>query len=180
MYTAMKQVTLTWLRPREELYELWIGFLLEPGVPLGVWTPLPELMEEVRDLFIMASSASEVIPLFRLPGLEEGRESIWTYICYSHTILHVVLWVSTAVSKTQRQRFNSLRDKLWGCSIGQKRLKSRVCTSTAVITPRANEKGLQTWIIVQFTECMKQVLRGTLSFNWNVWNWALLDRWRRQ
>lgn len=51
-----------------------MGFLLVPGVPLGAWTPLPELMEEVRDLFIMASSATEAIPLFRLPGLEEGKE----------------------------------------------------------------------------------------------------------
>lgn len=40
-----------------------------PGVPLGAWTPLPELMEDVRDLFMMDSSVSEVIPLFRLPGL---------------------------------------------------------------------------------------------------------------
>lgn len=44
-----------------------------PGVPLGAWTPLPELMEEVRDLFMIDSSASEVIPLFRLPGLEEEK-----------------------------------------------------------------------------------------------------------
>lgn len=57
-----------------------MGFLLVPGVPLGEWTPLPELMEEVRDLFMMESSASEVIPLFRVPGLKEGRERIYTYI----------------------------------------------------------------------------------------------------
>lgn len=57
-----------------------MGFLLVPGVPLGEWTPLPELMEEVRDLFMMESSASEVIPLFRVPGLKEGRERISTYI----------------------------------------------------------------------------------------------------
>lgn len=45
-----------------------MGFLLVPEVPLGEWITLLELMDEVRDLFMMDSSASEVIPLFRLPG----------------------------------------------------------------------------------------------------------------
>lgn len=35
--------------------------------------PLPELMEEVRDLFIVDSSNCEGDPVFRLPGLEEWR-----------------------------------------------------------------------------------------------------------
>lgn len=70
-----------------------------PGVPLGAWTPLPELMEEVRDLFMMDSSASEVIPLFRLPGLEEGRESITTLYfkrCYG---LHSIEYTQTVKLK---------------------------------------------------------------------------------
>lgn len=50
-----------------------MGFLPVPGVPLGAWAPLPELIEDVRDLFMMDSSISEAIPLFRLPGLDEGR-----------------------------------------------------------------------------------------------------------
>lgn len=45
-----------------------------PGVPLGAWNPVPELIDDVRDLFIMDSSISEVIPLFRLPGLGQGRK----------------------------------------------------------------------------------------------------------
>jgi len=57
-----------------------MGFLLVPGVPLRAWTPLPELMEDVRDLFMMESSASEVIPLFIFPGLEEGNERMATLI----------------------------------------------------------------------------------------------------
>lgn len=48
-----------------------MGFRVVPGVPLGAWNPVPELIEDVRDLFIMDSSISEVIPLFRLPGLEQ-------------------------------------------------------------------------------------------------------------
>lgn len=40
-----------------------------PELPLEVWTPLPELMDEVRDRFMVVSSATEVIPLFKLPGL---------------------------------------------------------------------------------------------------------------
>lgn len=51
-----------------------MGFRVVPGVPLGAWNPVPELIDDVRDLFIMESSVSEVIPLFRLPGLEQGRE----------------------------------------------------------------------------------------------------------
>lgn len=61
-----------------------------PGVPLGAWTPLPELMEEVRDLFMMDSSAMEVIPLFRLPGLEEGKEKHFHFgqlHCTSHSAM---------------------------------------------------------------------------------------------
>lgn len=50
-----------------------MGFRVVPGVPLGDWNPVPELIEDVRDLFIMDSSISEVIPLFRLPGLEQVR-----------------------------------------------------------------------------------------------------------
>lgn len=45
-------------------------------VPLGAWTPLPELMEEVRDLFMMDSSASDAIPLFRLPGLGTSCDGV--------------------------------------------------------------------------------------------------------
>lgn len=62
-----------------------MGFLPVPGVPLGAWAPLPELIEDVRDLFMMDSSISEAIPLFRLPGLDEGRkkESIFTYVSHS-------------------------------------------------------------------------------------------------
>lgn len=71
----------TWLRPNVELYELWMGFRVVPGVPLGAWNPVPELIEEVRDLFIMESSISEVVPLFRVPGLEQQRK-----------ILHVETW----------------------------------------------------------------------------------------
>lgn len=52
-----------------------MGFRVVPGVPLGAWNPVPELIEDVRDLFIMESSISEVVPLFRLPGLEQGRKS---------------------------------------------------------------------------------------------------------
>lgn len=48
-----------------------MGFLVVPGVLLATWTPLPELMEDVRDLFMMDSSTNEVIPLLRLPGLTE-------------------------------------------------------------------------------------------------------------
>lgn len=47
-----------------------------PGVPLGAWTPLPELMDEVRDLFMMDSSATDVIPLFRLPGLGTSCDGV--------------------------------------------------------------------------------------------------------
>lgn len=47
-----------------------------PGVPLGAWTPLAELMEEVRDLFMMDSSAIEVIPLFRFPGLGTSCDGV--------------------------------------------------------------------------------------------------------
>lgn len=50
-----------------------MGFLVLPGVPLGAWAPLAELMEDVRDLFMIDSSNNEVIPLFRLPGLENGK-----------------------------------------------------------------------------------------------------------
>lgn len=53
-----------------------MAFLLVPGVPLGAWTPLPELMEEVRDLFMMDSSATEAIPLFRLPGLGTSCDGV--------------------------------------------------------------------------------------------------------
>lgn len=63
-----------------------MGFLPVPGVPLGAWAPLPELIEDVRDLFMMDSSISEAIPLFRLPGLDEGRrkkKSIFTYVSHS-------------------------------------------------------------------------------------------------
>lgn len=51
-----------------------MGFRVVPGVPLGGWNPVPELIDDVRDLFIMDSSISEVIPLFRLPGLEQGKK----------------------------------------------------------------------------------------------------------
>lgn len=51
-----------------------MGFRVVPGVPLGAWNPVPELIDDVRDLFIMDSSISEVIPLFRLPGLGQGRK----------------------------------------------------------------------------------------------------------
>ena len=47
-----------------------------PWVPLGEWTPLPELMEDVRDLFMVDSSISDIMPLFRFPGLDEGKESV--------------------------------------------------------------------------------------------------------
>lgn len=93
----------TWLKPTEELWELWIGFLLVPGVSLVVWTPLPELMEEVRDLFMKDSSASEVIPLFRLPGLGEERKHINLYL-NSHPALDTGLWDSIVFGTTQRQK----------------------------------------------------------------------------
>ena len=51
-----------------------MGFRVVPGVPLVALNPVPELIEEVRDLFMMDSSISEVIPLFRLPGLRKGRK----------------------------------------------------------------------------------------------------------
>lgn len=51
-----------------------MGFRVVPGVPLGAWNPVPELIEDVRDLFMMDSSIREVIPLFRLPGLKQGRK----------------------------------------------------------------------------------------------------------
>lgn len=51
-----------------------MGFRVVPGVPLGEWNPVPELIEDVRDLFIMDSSIREVIPLFRVPGLKQGRK----------------------------------------------------------------------------------------------------------
>jgi len=53
-----------------------MAFLQVPGVPLGEWTTVPELMEEVRDLFMMCSSAIKVIPLFKVPGLGNRGESI--------------------------------------------------------------------------------------------------------
>lgn len=46
-----------------------MGFLAEPRVPLRGWPQLTELMEEVRDLFIMESSTMEFSPLFSVPGL---------------------------------------------------------------------------------------------------------------
>lgn len=51
-----------------------MGLRVVPGVPLGAWNPVPELIEDVRDLFIMESSIREVIPLFRLPGLKRGKK----------------------------------------------------------------------------------------------------------
>lgn len=53
-----------------------MAFLLVPKVPLGAWAPLPELIEEVRDLFMMDSSATEVIPLLRLPGLGTSCDGV--------------------------------------------------------------------------------------------------------
>lgn len=48
-----------------------MGFRTDPGTPLGTGAPLTELIEEVRDRFIMNSSLrEEFIPLFRLPGLK--------------------------------------------------------------------------------------------------------------
>lgn len=47
-----------------------------PGVPLGAWAPLAELMEDVRDLFMIDSSTNEVIPLFRLPGLGTSCDGV--------------------------------------------------------------------------------------------------------
>lgn len=46
-----------------------MGLRTDPGTPLGTGAPLTELMEEVRERFIMDSSLrEEFIPLFRLPG----------------------------------------------------------------------------------------------------------------
>lgn len=53
-----------------------MGFRLVPGVPLGAWAPLPELMEDVRDLFMIESSAREAIPLFRFPGLGTSCDGV--------------------------------------------------------------------------------------------------------
>lgn len=53
-----------------------MGFRVVPGVPLGAWNPVPELIDDVRDLFIMDSSISEVIPLFRLPGLGTSCDGV--------------------------------------------------------------------------------------------------------
>lgn len=47
-----------------------------PELPLEVWTPLPELMDEVRDRFMVVSSATEVIPLFKLPGLGTSWDDV--------------------------------------------------------------------------------------------------------
>lgn len=47
-----------------------------PGVPLGASAPLPELMEDVRDLFMVDSSASAVIPLFRVPGFGTSCDGV--------------------------------------------------------------------------------------------------------
>ena len=48
-----------------------MGLRVDPGVPLGAGAALPELMEDVRDLFTAASSA-EFVPRFRVPGLGNG------------------------------------------------------------------------------------------------------------
>ena len=48
-----------------------MGLRVDPGVPPGAGAALPELMEDVRDLFTAASSR-EVEPRFRGPGLGDG------------------------------------------------------------------------------------------------------------
>lgn len=54
-----------------------MGFRTDPGTPLGTGAPLMELMEEVRERFIMDSSLTEeFIPLFILPGLQRGGDII--------------------------------------------------------------------------------------------------------
>lgn len=88
-----------------------------PGVPLGAWTPLAELMEEVRDLFMMDSSAIEVIPLFRFPGLEEEEKAFPPTFRQPHYTSHTATGFTASHSKTQRQdliseKWNSLRDQL--------------------------------------------------------------------
>lgn len=63
-----------------------MGFLVLPGVPLGAWAPQAELTEDVRDLFMIDSSNNEVIPLFRLPGLENVKRKAFRrprYTCAS-------------------------------------------------------------------------------------------------
>lgn len=61
-----------------------------PGVPLGAWAPLAELMEDVRDLFMIDSSTNEVIPLFRLPGLENGKRKAFTQPLYTWNIASII------------------------------------------------------------------------------------------
>ena len=54
--------------PCEELRELRMELRTEPRVPLGVRPQLTELMEEVRDLFIVDSSTIAFSPRFRELG----------------------------------------------------------------------------------------------------------------
>ena len=51
-----------------------MGLRAEPRVPLGAWPQFTELMEDVRDLFMMESSAvAAAIPRFRFPGLGDEK-----------------------------------------------------------------------------------------------------------
>lgn len=93
------------------------------GVPLGAWTTLTELMEEVRDLFMVDSSTSEVIPLFRLPGLGTSCDGVplgktdskaeWALPPLSLRLLlllcSVVKLLSSSSTSLLRLSFNTLR-----------------------------------------------------------------------
>ena len=56
-----------------------MGLRADPGTPKETGAPLIELMEEVRDRFIVDSSSTDAfIPLFKLPGLESAEEQAQT------------------------------------------------------------------------------------------------------